>query len=106
MSIATLETYDKERWQTAAARVRQRPEVRLFIDGDYVDAVDGGRFPAVYRHLATPCSHHAPRLGHGALLRHGYIDILPSTCSRLRLARLSLVAHLPVLLFELRPVTG
>ncbi|MCH7706883.1 MAG: aldehyde dehydrogenase [Myxococcales bacterium] len=47
MSIATLKTYDKERWQTAAARVRQRPEVRLFIDGDYVDAVDGGRFPTV-----------------------------------------------------------
>jgi len=32
MSIAALESYDKKRWQTAAARVRQRPEVGLFID--------------------------------------------------------------------------
>ena len=47
MSIATLGSYDEVRWRAAAAKVRQRPEVRLFIDGDCVDAVDGGRFPTI-----------------------------------------------------------
>ncbi|MCP4202378.1 MAG: aldehyde dehydrogenase family protein, partial [bacterium] len=36
---------EKEKWHAAAAAVK--PEVRLFIDGDYVDAALGGRFETV-----------------------------------------------------------
>lgn len=47
MSIAKIEDYDLNQWQEAAARAGQRIETRLFIDGEFVDAVDGGRFATI-----------------------------------------------------------
>lgn len=44
MSVANIENYDLNRWQDVAARVTRQIETRLFIDGDYVDAIDGARF--------------------------------------------------------------
>ncbi len=44
MSLETIRNYDATQWQDAAARARGRIETRLFIDGDFVDAADGGRF--------------------------------------------------------------
>ena len=36
---------EREKWHAAAAAIK--PEVRLFIDGDYVDAIEGGRFETI-----------------------------------------------------------
>jgi acyl-CoA reductase-like NAD-dependent aldehyde dehydrogenase len=44
MSIATARANDRAAWRRVAARP---VETRLFIDGEYVDAADGGRFPAI-----------------------------------------------------------
>ncbi len=44
MSLAETRKYDLGRWQEAAASAGRRIETRLFIDGDYVDAAEGGRF--------------------------------------------------------------
>ena len=45
MTISAVEKYDGEKWHAVAAAVK--PEVRLFIDGDYVDAIEGGRFETI-----------------------------------------------------------
>ena len=45
MTISAVEKYDGEKWHAVAGAVK--PEVRLFIDGDYVDAIEGGRFESV-----------------------------------------------------------
>ena len=45
MTISAVEKYDGEKWRAVAGAVK--PEVRLFIDGDYVDAIEGGRFETV-----------------------------------------------------------
>jgi len=45
MSISVVEKYDGEKWHAVAAAVK--PEVRLFIDGEYVDAIEGGRFESI-----------------------------------------------------------
>ena len=45
MSLSVVEKYDGEKWHAVAAAVK--PEIRLFIDGEYVDAVEGGRFETV-----------------------------------------------------------
>ena len=45
MPIRTVQTSDEEKWRTIAAEIK--PEVRLFIDGEYVDAVEGGRFETI-----------------------------------------------------------
>jgi len=45
MSLSAVEKYDGEKWRAVAAAVK--PEVRLFIDGEYVDAIEGGRFESV-----------------------------------------------------------
>ncbi len=45
MSLSAVEGYDGEKWHAVAAAVK--PEVRLFIDGDYVDAALGGRFETI-----------------------------------------------------------
>ena len=42
MSLATIEKYDQSQWQAVADRISQNLETRLFIDGKYVDAIDGG----------------------------------------------------------------
>ncbi len=47
MSLANLESHDRQRWLEAAAAARGRLETRLFIDGDYVDSQSGQRFATV-----------------------------------------------------------
>lgn len=44
MSLAALEQYDLANWQETAGKERQQIETRLFIDGEFVDALAGGRF--------------------------------------------------------------
>ncbi len=44
MSLANLENYDLDKWRAVAEDKKTRVETRLFINGDYVDAIDGGRF--------------------------------------------------------------
>jgi gamma-glutamyl-gamma-aminobutyraldehyde dehydrogenase len=44
MTIESLATYTHKDWKNAAASVLASAETRLFIDGRYVDAIDGGRF--------------------------------------------------------------
>ncbi len=44
MSLANIEEYDFTQWQSVAARVTQKIETRFFIGGEYVDALEGGRF--------------------------------------------------------------
>ena len=44
MSLAVAASHDREHWSAIAAAVRPRLETRLFIDGGYVDALQGGRF--------------------------------------------------------------
>jgi len=45
VSLSTVETYDRARWHAVADAVK--PEVRLFIDGEHVDAIRGGRFESI-----------------------------------------------------------
>ena len=40
----TIEHYDHARWREVAEREKARIETRFFIDGEYRDAVGGGRF--------------------------------------------------------------
>ena len=47
MNLAALRNHDHKDWQGAATRARKRLETRLFIDGDYTDAADGGRFESI-----------------------------------------------------------
>lgn len=47
MSIQTASELSFESWQGVAEKALNRPETRLFIGGDYVDAVDGERFETV-----------------------------------------------------------
>jgi gamma-glutamyl-gamma-aminobutyraldehyde dehydrogenase len=44
MNTPDLKSYDLAAWRKAAAREKDRIETQLFIDGDYVDAIDGERF--------------------------------------------------------------
>ncbi len=44
MTLAALETHDLAAWRQFAASERNRIETRLFIDGEFIDAADGGRF--------------------------------------------------------------
>lgn len=47
MSTVAHDNFDKTKWHALADKVIASPETRLFIDGDYVDAVDGGRFESI-----------------------------------------------------------
>ena len=47
MSLEALTNHDRDRWHAIAAVARPRIETRLFIDGRFVDAVQGGRFTTV-----------------------------------------------------------
>jgi gamma-glutamyl-gamma-aminobutyraldehyde dehydrogenase len=47
MSLTNIESHDLARWQQIAADTSQKVETRLFIGGEYVDAVRGGRFATV-----------------------------------------------------------
>jgi gamma-glutamyl-gamma-aminobutyraldehyde dehydrogenase len=45
MSITTVDPQSETKWHAIAAAIE--PEVRLFIDGGYVDAIEGGRFDSI-----------------------------------------------------------
>lgn len=47
MSLSDIESHDKKRWQAVAKYARARLETRLFIDGEFCDALEGGRFNTV-----------------------------------------------------------
>jgi gamma-glutamyl-gamma-aminobutyraldehyde dehydrogenase len=47
MSITSAQARDRASWKQAAARAQPRIETRLFIDGEFVDAIDGGRFATI-----------------------------------------------------------
>ena len=47
MSLSEAERYDHARWQAVAAEARAQLETRLFIDGEFCDALEGGRFNTV-----------------------------------------------------------
>ncbi len=47
MSIEALKEHDKARWQQLVNPTLSALDTRLFIDGQFVDAADGGRFATV-----------------------------------------------------------
>jgi len=47
MSQLQLKDYDENKWHSLAAKAAQGFETRLFINGDYVDSAEGGRFETV-----------------------------------------------------------
>ncbi len=47
MSIQTASELTHRKWRRVADKALRKPETRLFIGGDYVDAVDGDRFETV-----------------------------------------------------------
>lgn len=57
MSIEKLTNHTFQQWQSIAKRELDQAETRLFIDGEYRDAIDGGRFetinPATYETMAA-----------------------------------------------------
>ena len=44
MNLTRIKQYDRSRWHEAATLARRNIETRLFIDGAFVDAAQGGRF--------------------------------------------------------------
>ena len=47
MSIQTASELTHRKWRRVANKALRKPETRLFIGGDYVDAIDGDRFETV-----------------------------------------------------------
>ena len=47
MSLSAIETHDSQRWHELAAKAQANLETRLFIDGEFCDALEGGRFKTV-----------------------------------------------------------
>ena len=47
MSLEALANNTLEQWRSAASRELESAPTRFFIDGDYVDAVDGGRLDTI-----------------------------------------------------------
>ncbi len=47
MNIEALQGADKAKWTAIADQAIARAETGLFIDGDYVDATEGGRFESI-----------------------------------------------------------
>jgi gamma-glutamyl-gamma-aminobutyraldehyde dehydrogenase len=47
MNLALLAQHDTARWRQVAQRTKQKIETRLFIDGNFVDATEGGRFATI-----------------------------------------------------------
>lgn len=47
MSIEKLGSYSKDNWHSAAQRESANPETRLFIGGEFVDAIHKGRFDTI-----------------------------------------------------------
>ncbi len=63
MSIQTASELTHRKWRRVARKAMNKPETRLFIGGDYVDAIDGERFetvnPANLEAIATMSSANA-----------------------------------------------
>jgi acyl-CoA reductase-like NAD-dependent aldehyde dehydrogenase len=47
MSIEAVSSHSASTWRAVASRELSKLEARLFIDGKYVDAIDGGRFDSI-----------------------------------------------------------
>ena len=47
MNLEQIESHDFQQWNLVADKAKTQIETRLFIDGDYVDAVAGGRFSTI-----------------------------------------------------------
>jgi acyl-CoA reductase-like NAD-dependent aldehyde dehydrogenase len=47
MSLQTLAEHDRDQWRAKANAARLRIETRLFIDGKFIDAAQGGRFTSI-----------------------------------------------------------
>ena len=43
MNLEQIESHDFQQWNLVADKAKTQIETRLFIDGDFVDAVAGGR---------------------------------------------------------------
>ncbi|MBT8077254.1 MAG: hypothetical protein KJO31_01700 [Gammaproteobacteria bacterium] len=44
MSVSALSGHTQQQWQETADRELESPATAIFIDGEYLDAIDGGRF--------------------------------------------------------------
>lgn len=47
MNLEQIESHDFQQWNAVADKAKTQIETRLFINGDYVDAVAGGRFSTI-----------------------------------------------------------
>jgi len=47
MSLSAIESHDRERWHDLARTAQAELETRLFINGEFCDAQEGGRFATV-----------------------------------------------------------
>ena len=47
MNVNAHTTNTRDSWHDKAEKTKSRLQTRLFIGGDYVDALDGGRFATV-----------------------------------------------------------
>ncbi|MCH8227763.1 MAG: aldehyde dehydrogenase [Proteobacteria bacterium] len=47
MNLEQIESHDFQQWNAVADQAKTQIETRLFINGDYVDAVAGGRFSTI-----------------------------------------------------------
>ena len=65
MDFETLAGYDKAKWHSLAEAAK--PETRLFIDGDYVDAQAGGRVATAATTGSAAATPSAPATGRGWL---------------------------------------
>ena len=85
MNLATIQSYDLQRWRSVADTARSSIETRLFINGEYTDAAAGGRFSTI-----NPANGEVmAEMSEGMPTRHR-----PRCCSRPRRIPLRLlVAH-------------
>ena len=49
MSVNELAEHTIEQWQSVAQRELKSAETRLFVDGEFKDAIDVGRFDTINR---------------------------------------------------------
>jgi acyl-CoA reductase-like NAD-dependent aldehyde dehydrogenase len=47
MSLADIESHDRQRWHAVAEQVKAKLETRLFIDGEFCDSVEGRSFHTI-----------------------------------------------------------
>ena len=57
MSLSAIDSHNSQRWHELARDAQANLETRLFINGEFCDALEGGRFktvnPATGQTLAT-----------------------------------------------------